>query len=128
MKMFFRLTYVIYLLGIIVVSISPSVGIGKIDTSFLTFRIDYPLHVLAFIPLPILAFLSNGFSCTSFQWKKMLVLSTVIALGAEFIQILVPSRTFNPIDLLCNVLGLSIGILIARIWERRNIQKRKINI
>lgn len=123
MKLFFRLTYAIYLIAIIVVSVSPSAGVKNIETDFLTFRIDYLLHALAFIPIPILAFLCSGLNCASNQWKVRLFLSTVLAFGAEFIQLLVPSRTFNPFDLLCNVLGLSVGILIVGIWYRKNLRK-----
>lgn len=127
-KLPFRYAYAIYLLLILVASIIPSAGVGKIEMNLFTLRIDYPLHALAFIPIPIFAFLGNGLNCTSFQWNVMLTLATILALGAEFIQLLVPSRTFNPFDLLCNLLGLSIGILIARIWCRINTRKHSITI
>ena len=127
MKKLFRFAFAVYLLIILVASMSPSAGVGKIETGFLTLRIDYILHALAFIPLPILAFLGNGLNCASLQWNIMLALATIMALGAEFVQLLVPSRTFNPFDLLSNLLGLSVGILIARIWCRRNTRKLKSN-
>lgn len=128
MKVPFRIAYAAYLLLILVVSIIPSAGVGSIEMNLFTLRIDYPLHALAFLPIPIFAFLGNELNCTSFQWNLMLTLATILALGAEFIQLLVPSRTFNPFDLLCNLLGLSIGILIVRIWCRRNRQGRSITL
>lgn len=123
MKNLFRIILAVYSILIIAVSVSPSMGVGSVEINSIEFRSDYILHALAFVVVPIFAFVASGFSCTSKQWFFYLTIATLLALGAEFIQILTPSRTFNPIDILSNLFGLSLGILISRLWCRSRLQR-----
>lgn len=123
MKNLFRIILAVYSILIIAVSVSPSMGVGSVEINSIEFRSDYILHALAFVVVPIFAFVTSGFSCTSKQWFFYLTIATLLALGAEFIQILTPSRTFNPIDILSNLFGLSLGIIISRLWCRSRLQR-----
>lgn len=123
MKNLFRIILAVYSILIIAVSVSPSMGIGSMEVNSIEFRSDYILHALAFVVVPIFAFVASGYSCTSKQWFFYLTIATLLALGAEFIQILTPSRTFNPIDILSNLFGLSLGIIISRLWCRSRLQR-----
>ena len=103
-------------------------SIEAVDIQNHTIRLDYLLHALAFIVFPISAFIASGYNCTSKQWFFHLTIATLLALGTEFVQIFVPNRTFNPFDIISNLLGLSIGIVAARIWCRQRIKHQNKNL
>ena len=122
MKNIFRIVLAVYSILIVAVSVTPSMGVGSVEVNNVELRADYILHALAFAILPIFAFIASGYSCSSKQWFLYLTIATLLALGAEFIQILTPSRSFNPFDILSNLFGLSVGLLISRIWCRTRLQ------
>jgi VanZ family protein len=126
-KNIFRILLAIYAILILALSVAPSWGIDNLQAQNQAIRIDYILHALAFLVIPLFAFIASGYSCTTKQWFYYLTIATLLAIGAEFIQIVTPTRTFNPFDVLSNLFGLSVGILSARIWCRRRIQKQKQN-
>lgn len=125
MKQLIRLFLVFYFVAIILGSVSPSMDSGALEIDFLDFRTDYILHALAFLVIPVLSFIASGMNCVSYQWKVLLLFGVILAFGAEFLQLLAPSRTFNPLDILSNLFGLSIGIIIARIWCRSRAKKAR---
>jgi hypothetical protein len=45
---------------ILIVSISPGAGVGSAIIGDYKFRLDYPLHAIAFIPLPVLSWIRMG--------------------------------------------------------------------
>ncbi|MFP4556472.1 MAG: VanZ family protein [Bacteroidales bacterium] len=113
MKYFFRVAFLIYIVLILWVSLNPSAGISKVDFNESTYRVDYFLHALAFLTLPILAFFASSTCKTTKLWWVLIGVSTIIAIGTEYLQLVVPDRTFNPLDILSNVGGLIVGILVV---------------
>lgn len=125
MKQIVGILLVFYFAAIILGSVSPSLDTAALGLNYFQFRTDYILHVLAFLVIPVLSFIASGMNCMSHQWKVLLLFGVILAFGAEFLQLLVPSRTFNPLDILANLFGLSFGIIIARIWCRSKARKAR---
>jgi glycopeptide antibiotics resistance protein len=110
-------SYVLAIMVLSVVAINSNKQINLSSTWVLSIRSDYLLHTLLFIPWMVLI---------SWRWNKMkgagffikamgagLLLATV----SEVIQLFIPARAFNPVDLLANCIGIMIGALIMK-WGR----------
>lgn len=98
-----------------VITLNGSLALNK--QKVLGFRSDYLLHVLLFVPWMILA---------KWRWSRnenksiflyALGFGILFATVSEAIQIVLPDRTFNILDLATNCLGIVIGALIAG-WGR----------
>lgn len=75
-----------------------------IHTNFTDFRLDYLLHFIAY------AFI-GGMAAMAYEIKlRMVFLLLLFAAVEEGHQYWIPSRTFNPIDYLFDVLGLVAGL------------------
>jgi len=98
-----------------VVSMNGSIALNK--SKVLGFRSDYLLHVLLFIPWMVFA---------KWRWKEVnsksifwltFGIGILFAGISEVVQIFVPDRTFNMMDLAANCLGIVAGVLISG-WGR----------
>ena len=80
-------------------------------------RADYLLHALVYIPLPLLLLLSR--SGRKGGWLVVIMVSLVVVILFETVQMLVPYRAFNINDLFANGVGVLIGLLPALfVWRR----------
>ena len=95
------------------------------NSKVLGFRSDYLLHVLLFMPWMMLA---------KWRWEEIkgniifwfaLVGGIMFAVISEAIQIIVPGRTFNSIDMAANCLGIVVGALIAGWGRSRKVVSRQ---
>ncbi len=117
MKLAMRLLFVFYALLLVWVSVNPSMGLSKITINETTFRVDYPLHAIAFILFPIIGYFANGQNGSHRLWWAFNSVSLSLAIGTEYLQLLISQRTFNPYDILSNVLGLTIGIVLVKLYR-----------
>jgi len=91
-----------------------------IKIQHLTIRYDYLLHVFAF-----LLFSLALYGTLPKRWHRVWVISLVtgsiisFSLVLELLQRLVPGRNFNSTDVLCNAVGVAIGLLIWAVYKRR---------
>ena len=113
-----RITF-LYLFILLVAALVPMGPSFKpiYHTYTLHIRWDYLLHVLVYIPLPLLLGLSlkekerRGF--------KVALLSILITASFEAIQFLIPYRAFNINDMLANGLGVIFGLIpVMLLWRR----------
>ncbi len=129
-KLFYLLACTFYWLwsaAIVAVSLIPSAGIGTAEFGNIEFRIDYPLHAIAFFPLPLSAWITCNYrsSSPSVCFAGMIAISIILAIGTEFMQIMVPGRSFNVMDIISNILGIILGLSLAlayagkRTWKYR---------
>lgn len=125
MKYFFRVLFSVYIVLIIWVSLNPSSGITRLDINESSYRVDYLLHAIAFLVLPIIAYFSSSDSKTRKFWWTLITISVVIAIGTEFLQKFVPDRTFNPLDILSNISGLFIGVILVFLYQKIKNRKNK---
>lgn len=80
----------------------------RLPTSLADIR-DFSLNVILFLPL-------GFFGALSFrkQWLPVLIASTSLSAGIEFLQIWIPWRHSNLFDLVANSLGAVVGVLLAQ--------------
>ena len=106
-----------YIFGVILVSVLPINGKGSsINHSFvLSIRLDYLLHAAIYIPWIILVWLAfgNKIRTSVFKIASWIFFSLFFAVAMEFIQYLLPYRTYNINDLLSNLLGAIIGLVFV---------------
>lgn len=112
-----RIVFVVYALLLVWVSVSPSMGLSKITVNETTFRIDYPLHALAFVLFPVIGYFANGQNGSHKVWWALNSISLSLAIGTEYLQLFISQRSFNPNDIFFNVLGLAIGIALVTLYR-----------
>ena len=88
----------------------------KISPDF-SFRLDYILHFLSYF------FLASFLTIWKFSKDKkyrlilfITIFGIIVSSIFEIIQYFLPSRTFNPYDMLCNFSGFLIGIILSMAW------------
>ena len=112
----------IYLLALLLLTVIPlntiDGGSSINDRQVMNVRGDYWLHVLAYIPLPLLMGVSIQKKLnvrainTKNNWIKVILYSLILAVGLEFFQLLLSYRTFNINDLAGNTGGVLLGLLV----------------
>lgn len=78
-------------------------------------RLDYLMHFGVYFPL---GFFLNK-SSLSIQYYFFVLLLLVVTAVPEALQLFVPYRTFNPIDLMFNLLGAVLGFLFGFVVRGR---------
>jgi len=118
-----------YLIALITITLVP---FGKIEPVFLfdsnpilELRKDYLLHMMMYVPLPLLmrysvmgkAWESAGMKARKIFWVAFV--SLILAVSLEYSQLLVHYRTFNIYDLAGNAAGVMLGCLLIVITTKR---------
>jgi glycopeptide antibiotics resistance protein len=87
----------------------------------LSFRTDYLLHTVLFLPWIVLARFYVYRSPERLMYRIILWITfgLILAIGSEAIQYWLPYRSFNIIDLYFNLLGIALGGLIF-LWGRNS--------
>jgi VanZ family protein len=109
----------IYLLALVVANFLPSKAISVLhNKDIFSFRLDYVLHALSFLGLVVLMKLAYRLSFRKYLRPSLLALFIAILLAVvlEVIQLWVPSRTFNPVDMACNMGGALVGGIALAIY------------
>ncbi len=95
---------------------------GKLNDNYiLEIRLDYISHAMLFIPWVLALHFGWERSPRSFiQSVLSFVLALAFAAGCEFLQLLLPYRTFNINDLAANGLSVCLGYLLLGVltWTR----------
>ncbi len=122
-----RYLFWIWLIILIIINIIPTGGsldyISKSSSDQVQLiRTDYLIHFLGFFLLPIFFLLGEVYEKQKYSRKYSLIAFMVAictALGAELIQLLITYRTYNPKDLLFNLLGLLTGYILTAVVAKR---------
>jgi len=77
-------------------------------------RWDYIIHALVYIPLPILLSLNKKIN----YWVGVFI-ALILASGFEFLQYFLSYRAFNINDLMANLIGVGVGVIIAIIFSEK---------
>lgn len=104
-KFLFLYIGTILLLGVLPLNTSSELN----NITILRLRGDYFLHALMFVPW---AFFRPVKKLRVFIW---LIIGLAFAAGSETLQYFLPYRAFNINDLVANMLGVVIGILVSRV-------------
>ena len=111
----FRFLLPAYLMILLVLVLFPfsSVGVEGLNNTYVVkLRLDHLLHVLAFVPLyPLLVVALNPRG----GWHLLLVfiLACALAVALEGVQYFVDYRSFNPMDMLANGVGVVVGAVVS---------------
>ncbi|MDZ7738135.1 MAG: VanZ family protein [Bacteroidales bacterium] len=117
-----RYLLAVWVLLIIVASSVPGISAPKIETGGSTIRLDYIIHFIEYGGLAFLAILSFTPYSLSVSLLRLVYLSSglvLFALADEFHQLLIPGRTFNPLDIAFNIGGILAGVIITAIIIKR---------
>ena len=113
-KVYFFL-FLIWFLIILVLAVIPDNSPSHIEAGGVKMRLDYLLHFGVYFPLGF--FLKK--SSLSIRYYFLVILLLFVATLPESLQIFIPYRAFNLIDLLFNLLGAISGYLFASMrWVR----------
>lgn len=111
------LLILVLILGFIGASISPGVNISTKEILF--FRVDYIVHFFSYFVLSIsLYYLFNIRKRNSFVFLLAILVLIVIAISTECIQILIPKRQFDFADMILNISGVLVALIIMIIQNK----------
>lgn len=79
------------------------------------FRFDYLEHFILYAAIPVIYFLAKGAYIERLikSPRYIILLGILFSTITEVQQYFIPSRSFNPIDLLLNLLGFASGLILA---------------
>ncbi|SOD81283.1 VanZ family protein [Spirosoma fluviale] len=88
---------------------------GKLNDNYvLQIRLDYLSHAFLFVPWVLLVSYGWEFHGRSQKWwTGSFLLALLFAAFCEYLQLLLPYRTFNINDLVSNCLSIVLGYLLA---------------
>ncbi|HNX03725.1 MAG TPA: VanZ family protein, partial [Candidatus Cloacimonas sp.] len=92
------------------------------------FRLDYVVHSLTFLAFAwiwVFGKIKNVRWYKSYEVLKFCGIVFVSAIGVELLQIIIPYRTFNPMDMMANLFGAILCILFILISHREHRRHRK---
>jgi len=85
-----------------------------LTTKRFIFRLDYVVHSLTFLVFAWIWVLGKIKDVCWFESYEVLKFEGIIfvsAMGIELLQIFVPYRTFNPMDMIANIVGALLAML-----------------
>ena len=92
------------------------------------FRLDYVVHSLTFLVFAWIWVLGKIRDVCWFESYEILKFGGIVfvsAMGIELLQIFVPYRTFNPMDMIANLFGALLAMLFILISHREHRSHRK---
>ena len=115
-------------IAIFIGSVMPTSGIEPKSGSEDGIRWDYPMHFIVFFILALLfgywrISLAANNRRREITW--FLIVGAVYAVSTECIQLFIVYRSFNPLDLMYNVLGVLTGTLLAWLFIMKPAIKRE---
>ena len=121
-KSLFQLLFWLWLLFIFTNSLLPrQIDTGGSSAEIVFLRMDYLAHFGAYFLLAVFFFFWQINGClVLFKRQTLLILvgAIFLAAGTEFLQMIIPGRSFNEYDLLSNSIGLAAGIILPQIFYK----------
>jgi len=111
-----------WVVAIIVISSIPSIPVLKIHTEKTDIRLDYLIHFLEYGSLAFLTYLSfsgKDFNMSCLKYLILTVCLILFAVADESHQVIIPGRTFNPKDIISNIIGIVGGLVFCLVVFRK---------
>ncbi|CCH42266.1 putative membrane protein [Wickerhamomyces ciferrii] len=87
---------------------------------------DKLVHFFVFFGLTLMFYwLFETSSTRAIRNLTFIICTLAGGIGSEFIQGLLPYRTFDPKDIICNVLGSSLALIFSVIYHKRIVEQRR---
>ena len=115
--------FIIYAIFLLIASIIPTFGkLNDQSIHFIVeFRLDYIFHSLVYFGFYVLLVLVEVFMKVKYSKKKLvkfIFLTVLIAIFTESLQLFITYRSFNPMDLFSNLVGVFFGITFYLIYYK----------
>ena len=121
--------WLILVLVLNVVPLGNETNRGLSGNKIFQFRLDYVVHSLTFLVFAWIWVLGKIKDVCWFESYEVLKFGGIVfvsAMGVELIQIFVPYRTFNPMDMMANIFGAILTMLFIFISHRVHRKHRKM--
>ena len=118
---------VLWIVIIVVVSLIPNLPQPKTKSNGGFFRLDYLFHVFEFFFLALLFFLWQRDRDSALTFVKYLLVFfgvAIFALMTEVVQIWIPGRVYNPVDVVFKVAGFLVGAILYLLGSRLRLVPR----
>lgn len=115
-KTLFKYLFWVWLITIFILSSLPNIPTQTINIWDEPFRLDYLEHFIVFGGLSGFFVVWKSSEKAVFKWKEHIIAICLLIFFAaidEVHQIWIPGRSFNPLDLIYNVLGLITFFIIS---------------
>lgn len=107
------------------VSLLFSAYLGFADISI---KHDKFTHFITFFILTLMFYwLFETSSTRTIRNLTFFICTLAGGIGSEFVQGLLPYRTFDAKDIICNVLGSFLALLISMFYHKKIIEQRRLN-
>ena len=113
--------WLIVVLILNVVPLGNETNRGLSGNKIFKFRLDYVMHSLTFLVFARIWVLGKIKDVCWFESYEVLKFGGIIfvaAVGIELIQIFIPYRTFNPMDLMANLFGAILAMICMFVSHR----------
>ena len=90
----------------------------------LEFRLDYMVHLIMILGFAWIELVKRVFKFSGFGVIKFTGIVFAAAIGLELIQVFIPWRSFNPVDMAYNVLGAIVSVIVVYSSSRPQVAKR----
>ncbi len=128
-KSTYKYLFWLWAIFILVVALIPKIKAPEIDIEKFGFKIhlDYVAHFIFFFVLATFFFLWKAYE---FKKRKTIIilfvlLSILYAIGTEMLQLFLPDRTFNIMDLTLNISGILSAMLLIYIFKKNFLNNYK---
>ena len=126
-KVIWLILFIAWTLLIIYMSVRPSPN-EILKKHFFEIRMDYLLHFLAYFGLGSLYVIWRGnrhFQIRSAELAILTATAISFSILLEYIQLLIPGRAFNVVDMVYNVIGVICGVGITYFYIVRHFLKKR---
>lgn len=106
---------VVYLVMLAALMWLPLQGLKiPMDNFVLGIRIDHLYHATVYVPCVLMLM-----PLCRYRWRRAWLVALLVALTTETVQWLLPYRGFDINDLIANLLGVTVGVLLVRMARYR---------
>lgn len=109
----------LYLTALLVVNLIPNLPNPEVKTGEGFIRLDYLIHLGMYFVAGVLLGLWNQNKRLRTSLLVLLIPGLIYAAITEVLQLWVTGRTFNPVDLVYNCLGIGIGLGISMLFIKK---------
>ncbi len=120
--MIYKIFFWSWLVIISLLSVWAQLPVNNMEKGYSFLRIDYLAHLAAYFFLGFF-FIKGYLRNTVIKYKFAILvvgIGLIYAVLTEVIQLYVRGRTFNPLDLIYNCAGITIGLVITMASGRRH--------
>ena len=116
LSLIFKVSFYAWLIALLILSYYPKLPTTKIEIGDEIIRLDYIGHLIFYAVLIVLFLLwkaDSEFKTSKRIFIFSLLVGLIFASINEILQLFIPERTFNPLDMIYNCLGIILGALFT---------------